>query len=407
MRHNPKKEVRQSLFVLAFFAAQAVDATHFMGGYFNVKQIGTSDTVVLEFTVVADPGGYPAGIALPIQVWLQTAAGAYTQLTSINLPYDTAFFWQGYKVNTYKTKGMLTAGNYRFVYEDCCRVTNFSNADTPFGTKTVVSMDYTKLPAGSASHSMATVRNHLPAQLVANKGSQITLFLQEVDGDSVFVAPDFPARLHNGGALTPVLNFTQLNNFGVYLVRPNGLIQWTPSQAGDFVTGYSLSEYRNGQCIGVNRIQHTYFVFYGNMPGIKNTTNIAFHPDSTVTITHDRLQGDSLEVSVSGIDFSQARLLLPGVEVVQKASTSWVLRNLTTDGSFEGCLRVANPKAHYDFPLTLTVSASFGRPEYTLSPQILGVFDAYGRFCGTQLDGLHGLYFIRYADGRSKKLVLP
>lgn len=399
--------LRIALFVLAFFAAQAVEATHFMGGNFNVKQIGTSDTVVLEFILVADPGGYPAGVALPIQIWVQNASGFYTQLSPINLPYDTTLFWQGYRVNTYKTKGMLTAGNYRFVYEDCCRLTSLTNGYSPTGAKTVVSMDYTKLPAGSASHSMATVRHHLPAQLVIDKGSQITLFLEETDGDSVFVAPDFAARVHNGSTFTPMLNFTQLNNYGAYVVRPNGLIQWTPNQTGSFVTGYSLSEFRNGQCIGVNRIQHTYFVFYGNMPGIKNTTNIAFHPDSTVTLMHDRLQGDSLEVSVSGIDFTQARLLIPGVDVVQNGQTSWVLRNLTTDGSFEGCLRVANPKAHYDFPLTLTVSATFGQTEYTLSPTIVGVFDAYGRFCGTQIDGLHGLYFVRYADGRSKKLVLP
>ena len=82
----------------------------------------------------------------------------------------------------------------------------------------------------------------------------INCFMNEVDGDSVNVTQsDLYSSYSNGTFVSQT--YTPLN-----LQVSNDSISWTPSSLGKYATGFEISDYRNGQLIGVQRIQWTFMV---------------------------------------------------------------------------------------------------------------------------------------------------
>ena len=183
----------------------------------------------------------------------------------------------------------------------------------------------------------------------------------------------------------------------MYNVDTDGTIEWSPSQLGQFATGFKVSEYRNGSLIGVNRIQQVFLTQNGSTPNIVN-----FNP----LIQVDLLNGDSVHYATMISNATSTELIMPGVSVTQMSNSTWSLDSLQV-GTYKGVLRATSNSSNMDFYVNLVVTSTIGIEEIVkYQSTSYRVYDWNGKFIGTDLRGLRGLYIVRYDSGVSEKIYI-
>jgi hypothetical protein len=383
--------MKKMLFVLATVLGISANASHLLGGYTQVIQRGFSDTVDIVVTLFSDPQGIPGPGSISITEW-KSVNNFYQQNSTFTLTQLTTATWQGVNVTVYAGIRVLTVGDYRFIYTNCCRGMH-TNASSAFNSNFTIGLDYKKTAVG-IPNSAPVLINPLPINWVTGDTATSILFAADLDGDSVRVVMDDALNQHANNTFVPLAPFSQLNNYGYYDVQGDGSITWAPNTMGQFATGYKIEEYRNGSLIGVNRIQQVYITQPGSTPNV---------PWPPVLIQHDMLNGDSTSISIQVNNFTSTSLTFPGVDVVQNTATSWDLLNLLP-GTYKGVLRASSNSSNNDYYITLRVVSTIGIQEYNLTNLKYDVYDWYGRYVGNDLDGLKGLFVIRYSNGKSEKV---
>jgi len=228
-------------------------------------------------------------------------------------------------------------------------------------------------------------------------------------GDSILIEKDDALNQYSTtGTFVPLAPYSQLSSYGTYYVAPNGVVTWTPTTQGQFGTGYKISEYRNGSLIGVNRVQQVYSVVQGSTPSISAPFNMTLNSDSTITINHDLVNGDSLQVGVTGANFTTAQLFIYGIPVIDMGSTSWTLKAINQPGTYEGFLRIYNTTSNIDYPVTFVVTSTIGFEELTLLKNYI-VYDWYGNLIyegeSIPYNKLKGFYIVWDGDKYEKIFV--
>lgn len=379
-------------------------ASHLMGGYMQVIQQGSTDTVDLYVTLFTDPQGISQNTIVVNEFKLMN--NVYQTVSNITLTNPQTGTHQGMNVSVYHTKLVVTSGDYRFVYTNCCRG-YLTNATSSMNSSFTIGLDYKKTALGTIPNSAPVVANFLPFQWSTGSQQQTMLFVFDVDGDSIFIEMDDVLNQHVNNNFTVVSPFSQLNNYGSYSVSPNGLIKWSPTTQGVYGTGYKISEYRNGSLIGVNRIQQVYSVIQGSTPIIVSPFNMTFNSDSTITIEHDILNGDSLYVGFTASNYDNTKLFIYGVPTNDVSNTTWSMSNLQI-GSYHGFLRIYNSSSNMDYPVTLNVTSTIGINEIVMETDY-EIYDWYGNliYVGKQIpyEELKGFYVVRHNDKTEKLFV--
>jgi len=267
-----------------------------------------------------------------------------------------------------------------------------------------IALDYKKTAAGTVPNSAPFVLNYLPVKWVNGSTSQSMLFAFDLDGDSVLIEMDDAINQHANNVFVPLAPFTQLTSYGSYNVDPNGLIKWKPNTLGQFGTGFKISEYRNGQLIGMNRVQQVFQVENGSTPNVIAPFNMTLNNDSTITILHDLVDGDSLYVGFTGSNYLGTQLVVLGTTINGVSNTTWSMTDLTLPGVYHGFLRIYGSNSNMDFPITMIVTSTIGVDELTIAKGY-EVWDWMGNFIGKNVEWkeLHGFYILRYDDGRIEK----
>lgn len=394
--------MKKLLIVLALTLGFNVNASHLMGGYISVVQQGFTDTVNIQVTLFSDPQGVGNPQTLNVNKY-ELVNGFYQTSSNISLSQQSTGNWQGFTVTIYSATTTLSAGDYRFVYTHCCRGI-LSNSSTASSSNFLIGLDYKKTTQGTIPNSAPVLVNYLPVKWVTGSQAQSMLFAWDLDGDSVHVETDDVLGQYANGTFVPI-TYTPLNSYGNYSVASNGLIKWNPNTQGKFGTGFKISEYRNGQLIGVNRIQQVFQVEQGSVPAIVSPFNMTLNADSTITIQHDLLNGDSTYVGFTASNYQNAQLVILGATINKAASTTWNLTNLTTPGTYRGYLRVTGSNNNMDFPVSLVVTSTIGIEEFDL-PITYKVYDWNGQYIGNSLETLKGFYIIQYSNNTVEKVFI-
>lgn len=232
-------------------------ASHLLGGMIGVSQTSYDSTTVGVW-LVTDGGGLPAPQSITVEQWEMNSVGWYTLTSYITLTQGTsAISFQGQTLVNYASEYLdLDSNKYRFIYKNCCWGM-INNSQNSMNSEFIISADYWHIPNNSTpfarvplliNQQVNTLNTMKPIWGVIN------CFMNEVDGDSVNVTQsDLYSSYSNGTFVSQT--YTPLN-----LQVSNDSISWTPSSLGKYATGFEISDYRNGQLIGVQRIQWTFMV---------------------------------------------------------------------------------------------------------------------------------------------------
>ncbi|MFM8837268.1 MAG: hypothetical protein ACKOHH_01405 [Bacteroidota bacterium] len=240
-------------------------ASHFLSGYIGVVQT-SNDSVRLQMSLYLDSAGI---VAPTVQVEQWNLVGGMLQMNGNVLLYQAnTTSYQGVRIVTYlSSTTAFPAGAYRFVYKHCCRntlVLNMPSIAPAF--QMVIGTDYTKTPASGppSTHSNTPIFTSPVPFLLLEDTTQILAFrnyITEPDGDSVVVETDSVLIDHGGGPFVAATGATPLSAWGTYFLSPITLnVLWRPDSAGLYACGWLIKEFRNGQLIGRQRIQHHFKV---------------------------------------------------------------------------------------------------------------------------------------------------
>lgn len=388
------------LLVACVFFTLTASASHLMGGYMQTYQRGNTDTVDLYVTLFTDPQGISQSTIVVNEYKLVN--NFYQSQSSITITSPQTGYFQGMNVSQYHTVLVLSSGDYRFVYTNCCRGM-LSNASSAMNSNFTIGLDYKKT---TTPNSSPVLLNFLPSTWTSGTSSQTMMYTFDMDGDSILIEKDDALNQYANATFVPLSPFSQLGNYGSYFVSTNGLVSWNPNTQGTFGTGYKISEYRNGSLIGLNRVQQVYSVVQGSTPMITNPFNMTFNTDSTVTIEHDLVDGDSVYVGFTASNITNAQLFIYGVPTTDMSTTTWSMSNLQV-GTWEGFLRVFNGNCLVDYPLSFEVTSTIGIEENIANRNMkYEVYDWYGKYMGTTLENQKGFRILRYENGKVEKVFI-
>jgi len=380
------------LLVACVFFTLTTSASHLLGGYIQVMQVGTSDTLNVSAVLFSDP----QGIGLPTTLTLneyKLTNGFYQSTTNVSMTQTTTGTWQGVNVAMWSATIIRTAGDYRWIYTNCCRGIH-TNASSSMNSSFTMGLDYQK---SSTPNTAPILLNLLPVNWVVGDTAQSILFAVDPDGDSVMIEKDDALNQYANGTFVPLSPFSQLGNYGMYNVNTDGTIEWAPSQLGQFATGFKVSEYRNGSLIGVNRIQQVFLTQNGSTPNIVN-----FNP----LIQVDLLNGDSTYYATMISNATSTELIMPGVSVTQMSNSTWSLDSLQV-GTYKGVLRATSNSSNMDFYVNLVVTSTIGIEENIANRNMkYEVYDWYGKYMGTTLENQKGFRILRYENGKVEKVFI-
>jgi hypothetical protein len=252
------------LWVACFYPMTGA-ASHLLSGYIGVVQT-SNDSVRIQVSLYLDSMGL-INPQLSVERW--DMAGGIPQLNgTVSLTQQNVTVFQGVRIVSYLSLPLaLAAGNYRFVYKHCCRnplVMNMPSIAPAF--QTVIGTDYTKTPASGppSTHSNTPIfTSPVPYQLLEDTVQMLVFgsYLTEPDGDSLAVEVDSILIDHGTNGFNAASMATPLSAWGPYLVGPSTLnALWRPDSAGLFAAGWRIKEFRNGQMIGVQHVQHHFRV---------------------------------------------------------------------------------------------------------------------------------------------------
>jgi len=247
--------MKKLLLLLTLTLSLTVNASHILGGMVTVAQTSQDSTSVGVY-LVTDPQGISPN-TIYVEEWEMDSSGWYVQGGTIPLTKVTTNTHQGFNVVNYVSDYLdLDSNKYRFIYENCCWGM-LSNSSNSFSSDFVISADYWHIP----NNSLPYAENPLWVNLQLNTLNTMkpiwgitNCFLSQFDNDSVNVAQSDLYSGYASGTFVPQVH-TPLN-----MHVSNDSASWTPTTLGNFGTGFEITEYRNGQLIGVQRIQWTFKV---------------------------------------------------------------------------------------------------------------------------------------------------
>jgi len=248
--------MKKLLVLLAFAVSLTASASHLLGGMVTVAQT-SQDSTTLGVYLLTDPQGISGPNTIYVEKWEMNSQGWYVQNGTVALDKSSTLSHQGMNVNTYVSDYLdLDSNKYRFIYKNCCWGM-LSNSSNSFSSEFVISADYWHIPNNSLPYAENPLIVNLQKDTLNTMKpiwGNYNCFLSQFDSDSVNVTQSDLYSGYANGAFVPQV-YTALN-----MHVSNDSVSWTPTTLGNFGTGFEIAEYRNGDKIGVQRIQWTFRV---------------------------------------------------------------------------------------------------------------------------------------------------
>ena len=309
--------------VLILSMARQGHASHILSGYLGVVQT-SSDSVRLQMSLYLDTMGLISP-QLTVERW--DLVGGNGQLNgSVDLIQQSVTTFQGVRIVAYLSPSIyLASGQYRFVYKHCCRNPLVMNMPTlapafPF----VIGTDYNKVPfmPPTTPSNTPLFTSPVPFNLLEDTAQLLAFgsYLTEPDGDSLVVEADSILIDHGTSGFVAASMATALSAWGPYLVGPSTLnVLWRPDSAGLYATGWRIKEFRNGQVIGIQRVQHHFRVVNyrpTSLEDLEMKSSIAWDPETEAD--YYNLNGQLVYRGVWGKDRRY-----DGVLLIRQGSRFW------------------------------------------------------------------------------------
>ena len=248
--------MKKLLVLLALALGLNVSASHLLGGMVTVAQTSQDSTSVGVY-LLTDPQGISGPNIIYVEKWEMNSQGWYVQNGTVALDKSSTLSHQGMNVNTYVSDYLdLDSNKYRFIYKNCCWGM-LSNSSNSFSSEFIISADYWHIPNNSLPYAENPLIVNLQKDTLNTMKpiwGNYNCFLSQLDNDSVNVTQSDLYSGYANGTFVPQVH-TALN-----MHVSNDSISWTPTTLGNFGTGFEIAEYRNGDKIGIQRIQWTFRV---------------------------------------------------------------------------------------------------------------------------------------------------
>jgi len=246
--------MKRLIFLLAIigFLGQDSYATHLMGGEITASQLNGL-TYEVTLTTYRDTIGIPMANDADFEV--RDDSGSIVM--NFSQQYDDTLSGQimpgiPYGVENYFFIDTITLpgpGTYHISWSLCCRNEAIINMSQPGSENLYLETKVTAYPGASNStpEFLAPPITHLPI----HSPWQYNPLPSDPDGDSLVWSLDVPMDDHGG--LTPVngYNLPPSDSGGAFSInQQNGVVSWTASTLGNFVSSILVEEFRNGVKIG-------------------------------------------------------------------------------------------------------------------------------------------------------------
>lgn len=256
--------MKKLLVLLALAVGLTANASHLLGGMVTVAQTSQDSTSVGVY-LLTDPQGISGPNTIYVEKWEMNSQGWYVQNGTVALDKSSTLSHQGMNVNTYVSDYLdLDSNKYRFIYKNCCWGM-LSNSSNSFSSEFIISADYWHIPNNSLPYAENPLIVNLQKDTLNTMKpiwGNYNCFLSQLDNDSVNVTQSDLYSGYANGTFVPQVH-TALN-----MHVSNDSISWTPTTLGNYGTGFEIAEYRNGDKIGIQRIQWTFRVLTSTI-GIK------------------------------------------------------------------------------------------------------------------------------------------
>lgn len=232
-------------------------ASHILGGGMGVFQTSQDSTTVGMYLITDMQSPIPMPNSLYVEKWEMNSVGWYVQNGTIELTKATIDTFQGQWITNYTTNYMdLDSNKYRFIYKNCCWPM-INNSMNSMNSEFIISVDYWHIPYNSTPYARVPfiINQQLNTRNTMKPLWGWNAFLENPDfGDVVTITQMDLHSSYANGVFVPQ-NYTQLQ-----MHVDNDSISWVPQMLGSFATGFEISDYRNGDKIGIQRVQWTFKV---------------------------------------------------------------------------------------------------------------------------------------------------
>ena len=271
-------------------ATFTVQASHLLGGMVGVAQTSFDSTSVGVW-LISDNTGIPMPNTIYVERW-EWSGGVYTQSGSIALDKITTSTHQGTSLTNYVSDYMdLDSGQYRFIYKNCCWG-YVLNSTSSMNSEFVISADYSHIPNNSTPYAVYPLwvnMQHYKLNTMTAIWGNIHCFFKNPDTDSVVIMQDSLWSGYSSGVFS-IQNHQPLN-----MHVSNDSISWEPHSVGPHATGFRIEDWRNGQLIGVQRIQWTFRVVTSTV-GIRELQSQDKTPVGVWNISGQYIQEDTKDL---------------------------------------------------------------------------------------------------------------
>jgi len=229
-------------------ASTSTFASHILGGMLAMSHDPSSqpNNQAVALYLITDPQGIlPASQTVAVYIENNNFYLFSENVTVTLATIDTMV--DGNLLSTY-TSGykQFYMSKYRFIYSHCCRGTTV-NASNSFTSDFLIALDVDRL---NAVNNNTPMPNYLPTCTMPQNFTSV-IDLKALIDDSSFENDSIQYEMwdalgqHANNTFVPLAPFNQLTSYGIYTMG-GGMINWTPSTVGNFVTGYKLTEWRSG-----------------------------------------------------------------------------------------------------------------------------------------------------------------
>lgn len=248
--------MKNLILILSLTLSFNLDASHLLGGGVGVFQT-SSDSTTIGVWLISDSQGIPMPNSINVEKWEMNSVGWYVQNGTITLTKATSATFQGQLLTNYTSQYLdLDSNKYRFIYKNCCWGM-LNNSTSSINSEFVISADYWHIANNSTPYA------RMPFIINQQVNSRNTMkpiwgwntFLVNPDTwDNVTITQMDLHSEYANGVFVPQI-YTQLS-----MHVDNDSISWIPSALGKYATGFEVKDIRNGQVIGVQRVQWTFTV---------------------------------------------------------------------------------------------------------------------------------------------------
>ena len=240
--------MKKILLALLLAVNSTAFASHILGGMLAMTHDPTSqpNNQSVALYLITDPQGIlPASQTVSVYIE-NNSFYLFSENVTVTRAY-TDTMPDGNLLSTY-TSGykQFYMSKYRFVYSHCCRGTTV-NASNSFTSDFLIALDVDRLNAVNNNTPMPT---YMPTCTMPQNFTNV-IDLKALINDNLFENDSIQYEIwdalgqHANNTFVPLAPFNQLTSYGIYTMG-GGMINWTPSTVGNFVTGYKLTEWRSG-----------------------------------------------------------------------------------------------------------------------------------------------------------------